>query len=75
MVESEVEVPSAELVDVGSLRVDGKKPNRMGVRQFEALKKSIRRWGFVVPVVTNRDLLVADGEHRLHASPAFSTFS
>lgn len=68
MVESEVEVPSAELVDVGLLRVDGKNPNRMGVRQFEALKKSIKRWGFVVPVVTNRDLLVADGEHRLDAA-------
>jgi ParB-like chromosome segregation protein Spo0J/N-acetylglutamate synthase-like GNAT family acetyltransferase len=65
---SEVEVPAAELVDVGLLRVDGKNPNRMGVRQFEALKRSISRWGFLVPVVTNRDLLVADGEHRLDAA-------
>jgi ABC-type transport system involved in cytochrome c biogenesis ATPase subunit/N-acetylglutamate synthase-like GNAT family acetyltransferase len=40
----------------------------MGKRQFEALKKSIQRWGFVVPIITNRDLLVADGEHRLRAA-------
>jgi len=37
-------------------------------RQFKALKESIKRYGFVVPIVTNRDLLVADGEHRLNAA-------
>jgi ABC-type transport system involved in cytochrome c biogenesis ATPase subunit/N-acetylglutamate synthase-like GNAT family acetyltransferase len=66
--ERELQTPLTELVDVGSLRVDGKNPNRMGARQFEALKKSIKRWGFVVPIITNRDLLVADGEHRLDAA-------
>jgi hypothetical protein len=40
--EFELKVPSAELVPVGSLRVDGKNPNRMSKRQFEALKKSIQ---------------------------------
>jgi energy-coupling factor transporter ATP-binding protein EcfA2/GNAT superfamily N-acetyltransferase len=66
--EQDLQIPLTELVDVGSLRVDGKNPNRMGARQFEALKKSIKRWGFVVPIITNRDLLVADGEHRLDAA-------
>jgi ABC-type lipoprotein export system ATPase subunit/N-acetylglutamate synthase-like GNAT family acetyltransferase len=61
-------IPAGELVDVDRLTVDGKNPNKMGVRRFEALKKSIERWGFVVPVITNRDLLVADGEHRLRAA-------
>ncbi len=61
-------IPPAELVDVDRLRVDGDNPNRLSVRRFEALKKSIRRWGFVVPVITNKDLLVADGEHRLKAA-------
>jgi ParB-like chromosome segregation protein Spo0J len=40
----------------------------MSTRQFKALKKSIRRWGFVVPIITNRDYLIADGEHRLTAA-------
>jgi ABC-type lipoprotein export system ATPase subunit/N-acetylglutamate synthase-like GNAT family acetyltransferase len=61
-------VPPAELVDVGRLRVDGDNPNKMSVRRFEALKKSIKRYGFVVPIITNKDLLVADGEHRLKAA-------
>ncbi|MDH5266187.1 MAG: ParB N-terminal domain-containing protein [Candidatus Bathyarchaeota archaeon] len=58
-------IPAAELVDVDTLRVDHENPNRMSSRQFKALKKSIQRWGFVVPIITNRDYLVADGEHRL----------
>ena len=66
----DVSVPPAELVDVGFLKVDGQNPNRMSARRLEALKKSIQRYGFVVPVITNRDLLVADGEHRLEAAKA-----
>jgi ParB-like chromosome segregation protein Spo0J len=66
--QSEVEVPAAEVVDVDKLRVDGQNPNVQSKRQFKALKESIKRYGFVVPIVTNRDLLVADGEHRLKAA-------
>jgi ParB family chromosome partitioning protein len=66
--QSEVEVPAAELVDVNKLRVDGQNPNVQSKRQFKALKESIKRYGFVVPIVTNRDFLVADGEHRLRAA-------
>lgn len=66
--ESELKIPSPELVSSDCLKVDSKNPNVMGKRQFEALKKSIQRWGFIVPIITNRDLLVADGEHRLSAA-------
>jgi integrase len=34
-------VPSAELVDVDELRVDGQNPNRQSVRQFKALKEIV----------------------------------
>jgi len=61
----ELEIPAAELVDVDRLKVDGDNPNRLGARQLEALKKSIQRWGFIVPIIANRELLVADGEQRL----------
>lgn len=66
--ELDLKIPPAELVDVGKLRVDQDNPNRMSARQFKALKKSIRRWGFIVPIITNKDYLVADGEHRLTAA-------
>jgi ABC-type transport system involved in cytochrome c biogenesis ATPase subunit len=68
--ELEVKVPPAEFVAVEALKVDNENPNRLSPRRFEALKKSIQRYGFVVPVITNRDLLVADGEHRLEAAKA-----
>jgi ABC-type lipoprotein export system ATPase subunit/N-acetylglutamate synthase-like GNAT family acetyltransferase len=55
-------------VDVDKLMVDGQNPNVQSKRQFKALKESIKRYGFVVPIITNRDLLVADGEHRLKAA-------
>jgi len=55
-------------VDTEKLLLDGHNPNKLSVRRFEALKKSIKRWGFVVPIITNRDFLVADGEHRLKAA-------
>jgi ABC-type lipoprotein export system ATPase subunit/GNAT superfamily N-acetyltransferase len=70
MAEVEVKVPPAEFVSVDALRVDNENPNRMSPRRFEALKKSIQRYGFVVPIITNRELLVADGEHRLRVAKA-----
>jgi len=70
MTELEVKVPSAEFVPVEALKIDNQNPNRLSPRRFEALKKSIQRFGFVVPIITNRNLLVADGEHRLKAAKA-----
>ena len=66
--ENNLTIPPTELVAVDRLQLDGRNPNRMSARQFEALKKSIQRWGFVVPIITNRDYLIADGEHRLRAA-------
>jgi hypothetical protein len=65
LMDLDLKVPPAEVVDVGQLRVDGCNPNRLGKRQFKALKESIKRLGFVVPIVTNKDLLVADGGGQL----------
>jgi ABC-type lipoprotein export system ATPase subunit/GNAT superfamily N-acetyltransferase len=70
MAKLEVKVPPAEFVSVEALKVDNENPNRMPRRKLEALKKSIQRYGFVVPIITNKDLLVADGEHRLMAAKA-----
>jgi DNA modification methylase len=40
----------------------------MEKRQFEALKKNITEFGFLVPIITNKDLVIADGEHRWKAA-------
>ena len=60
----EISVPNAELVETSELTVDGKNPNKMTKEQHDRLASSIKKWGFIVPVITNKDLLIADGEQR-----------
>ncbi len=63
----EVFIPMSERVKICDLRFDQDNPNRMSLAQLEHLKASIKRWGDIVPVVTNSELLVADGEQRVTA--------
>jgi len=52
-------MPSAEIVPIDQLKVDGgngENLNRMTQQQLEALKKSIQRWGSIVPIITNKDI-------------------
>ncbi len=57
-------VPTPETVNTDTLKVDGKNPNKMSKEQHERLASSIKKWGFIVPIITNKDLLIADGEQR-----------
>lgn len=59
-----ISLPRPSLVNVDELKVDGDNPNRMSDRQHASLKSSIERYGFIVPIITNKDLLIADGEQR-----------
>jgi len=65
-----VAIPKAELIEVSELKVDGENPNRMTDKQLARLKSSIEKYGFIVPIITNRDLLVADGEQRFKVAEA-----
>jgi ParB-like chromosome segregation protein Spo0J len=62
--EKEIQIPMSERVRLEDLKFDGCNPNRLSREGMERLKASIRRWGDIVPIVTNKDLLVADGEQR-----------
>lgn len=63
-----IQIPAQEQISVSKLKVDGENPNRMTPKQLERLKSSIEKYGFIVPIITNKDLLVADGEQRLTAA-------
>jgi ParB-like chromosome segregation protein Spo0J len=65
--EDRILIPMSERVKICELKFDQDNPNRMSLAQLERLKASIRRWGDIVPVVTNSDLLVADGAQRVTA--------
>jgi len=60
----EIKIPKMEIVPIDSLKVDGKNPNKMSPAKRGALKKNIERFGFIVPIITNKDGLIADGQTR-----------
>jgi hypothetical protein len=64
MMTQEILVPEPEVVATSELKVDGKNPNKMSREQHDRLKASIKKFGFIVPIITNKDLLIADGEQR-----------
>lgn len=63
-----VAIPAIEQVPIDSLKTDGQNPNIMTPRQLQRLRESIQKYGFIVPVITNKDLLIADGEQRYTAA-------
>ncbi len=65
MNKKEKDIPDIEIVDINLLKTDDKNPNILSPQQMEALKKNIRRYGFIVPIITNKEYIIADGEHRL----------
>jgi hypothetical protein len=64
---NEVSIPMSERVKISDLKFDEDNPNRLSLAQLDRLKASIKRWGDIVPVVTNSELLVADGAQRVTA--------
>ena len=65
--DQEIPIPMSERVKISDLKFDQDNPNMMSLVQLDRLKASIRRWGDIVPVVTNSELLVADGQQRVTA--------
>ncbi len=59
-----VEIPDTVTVPIDRLRVDDQNPNRMTEKQNQSLMESINRFGFIIPIITNEDYLIADGEQR-----------
>ena len=63
-----IKIPDIKLVDPQLLKADGKNPNKMTNAEEQALENNIKRYGFLVPVITNKDFLIADGEQRWHTA-------
>ena len=50
------------------LIIDKSNPNVMSDKDYDALKEVIKKFGFIVPIITNKDFLIADGFHRFKAA-------
>jgi len=57
-----------KLIEVSKIKLDQTNPNVMEKDKFQALKRNIQRFGFIVPVIINKDYVIADGEHRFKAA-------
>jgi len=51
-------------VDVDKIITDGKNPNVMSKKKLEALEKNLKKYGNLVPIILNKNLVIADGEQR-----------
>jgi len=64
MEKENINIPKGELIEIGKLKVDEDNPNSMSEEKFNSLKKVIKKYGFIVPIITNNELMIADGFHR-----------
>jgi len=59
-----IKEPEIKNIEIDKIKVDVSNPNKMNQDQFEALKKTIKKFGYLVPVILDKELRIADGEHR-----------
>ena len=64
----EINIPKTELLPIEELSSDGKNPNKLPKKKLEALKENIKKYGWIVPIITNKEGIIADGEHRWEAA-------
>ena len=63
-----IKIPETKLIEPSKLVPDKTNPNLMSEGNYEALKKTIQKYGFLVPIITNKDLIIADGFNRMEAA-------
>jgi len=51
-------------IAVSSLQFDSTNPNKPTKDQIAAVKRSFRRFGYLVPIIVNENMQIGDGEHR-----------
>ena len=65
---NEKEEMNVEWIEVDKLKIDNNNPNKMSNDELEALKRNIQRFGWNMPIIVNKDYLIADGEQKLQAA-------
>lgn len=53
-----------EWVDINLLKIDGVNPNFMSKSERESLKNNLTKFGWNMPIITDLDYLIADGEQK-----------
>ena len=69
-----IRVPEAYvplLEDIRLLTADQNNPNRTTVKQQEQIWRSLQKYGWAYPIITNKDGTYADGEQRAEVQHSF----
>ncbi len=61
---NKLKIPMVEIVELSSLSIDKNNPNKMTVKQKAALWEGMKKFGVIVPIITNKEGLIADGQTR-----------
>lgn len=72
-----VKVPEAYLSLVEDLRLlksDEQNPNKMSLKQQEQVWRSLQKYGWTYPIITNKDGVFADGEQRAQVCKGHGEF-
>jgi hypothetical protein len=62
------------LEDIRLLKSDENNPNRMSIRQQGQVWKSLQKYGWTYPIITNNEGVFADGEQRAQVCKDYNEF-
>jgi hypothetical protein len=51
-------------INIDRLQFDPANPNQLTSQQEHGLRRSIEKFGYLVPIIVTKDYMIADGEHR-----------
>jgi hypothetical protein len=60
--------------DIRLLKSDENNPNKMSIKQQEQVWKSLQKYGWTYPIITNKDGIFADGEQRAQVCKTHGEF-
>ena len=72
-----IQVPEAYLplvADIRLLKSDEQNPNKMTLKQQEQIWRSLQKYGWTYPIITNKEGVFADGEQRAQVCKAHNEF-
>lgn len=72
-----LKIPEAYLPlveDIRLLKSDENNPNRMSLKQQQQVWRSLQKYGWTYPIITNKDGVFADGEQRAQVCKTHSEF-
>ena len=63
-----IEIPKITKEILFNLKVDPTNPNVMTKEQIESVANSIKKYGFLIPIIVNKDNVIVDGHQRKAAA-------